>query len=247
MNHDTHSVFSANLRNYATEWSLTEYTREEGLWPIERELITTFMAPPPARIADLGCGAGRTTVGLAAAGYQVTAIDLAESLIARARARHPHLDFRVMDATRLSFDDASFDAALFSYNGIDVIFPVAGRERCMAEAFRILKPGGVFVMSTHNALGHIFSGGYFYWRGYRNGLRFIADQRKNPHLTQWYFRYDDPGGPQWLFSAPPAVTERQLRAAGFEIVDVRGNGGQRRSHAVRMRAPHVYFTARKRV
>jgi SAM-dependent methyltransferase len=239
------AVFDANLANYFSEWSLAEYTREEGLWPLERELVSGFMPPPPARLLDLGCGGGRTTVGLVAGGYQVTAIDLAEPLISHARARHPGIDFRVMDATALAFDDGSFEGAIFSYNGIDAIFPLASRARCLGEVFRVLRPGGVFVMSSHNALGHLFSGGFHYLRGYRNAIAMLARQRSNPHLRDWYFHYADPGGAQLLYSGPPQATGRQLRAAGFDVVDVRGASGERRPRRILWRQPHVYFVARK--
>lgn len=239
------SVFEQNIANYFSEWSLAEYSRQEGLWPIERELIAEFLPPPPATILDLGCGAGRTTVGLAAAGFRPTAIDLAEPLIDHARARHPELDFRVMDATRLTFAAESFDAAIFSFNGLDVIFPVAERRRCLREVHRVLKPGGAFVMSSHNATGHWFSGGYFYLAGYRNAFRMLAAQRRNPHLRDWYFRYTDPGGSQLLYSAPPQATRRQLADEGFEVLAVRGASGERRPRSIRMHQPHVYFVARK--
>ena len=194
---------------------------------------------------DLGCGAGRTTIGLARLGYDVTAIDLSEPLLRHARSRHPALDFRLMDATALSFPDASFDAALFSYNGLDDIAPTSARERCLSEVHRILRPQGVFVLSGHNAIGHFFSGGYFYLRGYINAVKMIARQRSNPLLRHWYFRYDSPGGQQVLFSAPPSRTIAQLQHVGFDVVDVRGATGERRPSRVRMRQAHVYFVARK--
>jgi SAM-dependent methyltransferase len=239
------AVFAANLANYFSPWSLAEYTREEGLRPLERELVAKFMPPPPAMVLDLGCGAGRTTVGLAETGFRVTAIDLAEPLIVHAKDRHPELDFRVMDATQLTFDRESFDAALFSYNGIDVIFPLRSRLQCLNEVFRILKPGGVFIMSSHNFLGHLFSGGFLYPRGYLNAGRRIAGQVGNRQAFSWYCRFTDPGGAQLLYSAPPSATEAQLAAAGFTVLDVCGPGGERNPRRLRWRQPHVHFVAKK--
>ncbi|MGE0393579.1 MAG: class I SAM-dependent methyltransferase, partial [Vicinamibacterales bacterium] len=80
-------VFTSNIANYDSSWSAEEYTREAGLRPLERTLVRTFFPPPPARVLDLGCGAGRTTVGLADLGYQVIAIDLSEVLLREARSR----------------------------------------------------------------------------------------------------------------------------------------------------------------
>jgi SAM-dependent methyltransferase len=175
----------------------------------------------------------------------VTAIDLAKPLIEHARRRRPDIDYRVMDATRLELQGGSFDAALFSYNGLDVIHPVAERRRCLDEIFRVLGPGGVFIMSTHNAIGHLFSGGYYYLRGYWNAARIVAAQCRNPYVLRWYFRYDDPGGAQLLFSAPPGRTRAQLVDAGFIVADVRAASGERNPGRIRLHQPHVYFVARK--
>lgn len=92
----------------------------------------------------------------------MTAIDLSAGMIQTARARHPQLGFCQMDATTLAFAASEFDAALFSYNGIDYIYPAADRARCLAEVCRVLRPGGVLIFSTHNVIGALFSGGYFY-------------------------------------------------------------------------------------
>ena len=238
-------VVKQNLANYASAWSAAEYTREDGLRPIEQQLIAEFMPLPPAGILDVGCGAGRTTIGLLQAGYSAIAIDLSAELLALARRRYPHLDFRQMDATDLAFPANTFDAALFSYNGIDCIYPVAGRERCLAEVFRVLKPGATFIFSSHNLVGAIFSGGYWYVRGYLNAMRTLARQRRNPLLREWYVRYEDPGGAQFLYSAPPGRTVGQLRRAGFSVTAVRGATGQRQPGRVWRREQHVYFVARK--
>lgn len=238
-------IFTRNIANYDSAWSAAEYTRESGLRPIELELVRAFFPPAPARVLDLGCGAGRTTIGLANLGYDVVAIDLSDVLLVEARVRYPQLDFRHMDATALAFADGSFDAVLFSYNGIDVIYPEAGRRRCMTEAYRVLRPGGVFSLSSHNFVGALFSGGYFYPRGWWNAARLVGQQVGNPLAREWFIRYQDGGGPQHLYSAPPSRTVAQLTDAGFAVVDVRGASGERRPGVVARRQQHVHFTARR--
>jgi ubiquinone/menaquinone biosynthesis C-methylase UbiE len=238
-------VTQQNLATYDTAWSVAEYTREQGLRPLEAELIEEFFPRPPVGVLDLGCGAGRTTIGLARQGYQAVGIDLSVTLLAQARQRYPQIEFRVMDATRLQFADASFAAALFSYNGIDCIYPAAARRRCLAEVFRVLAPGGIFLLSSHNLIGSVFSGGYWYPRGYWNAAKLFARQWRNSLAREWYIRYEDGGGPQFLYSAPPGYTVRQLEDVGFSVVAVRGVNGERRRAAIRMHQQHVHFVARK--
>jgi SAM-dependent methyltransferase len=238
-------ITARNLANYDSAASVTAYTREEGLRPLEAELVDSLFPPPPATVLDLGCGAGRTTWGLAQKGFEVIAIDLSQGLLGEARRRYPDLDFREMDATRLAFLDASFDAAMFSYNGIDCIYPVEQRERCMTEVYRILRPGGVFLFSSHNWLGAVWSGGYFYPQGYANAWKNLKEQRGNRLLREGYWLYRDDGGDQHLYSATPGHTVRQLRRAGFTGIEVIGyRRGMSRGEAVR-RSQHVHFAARK--
>jgi ubiquinone/menaquinone biosynthesis C-methylase UbiE len=245
MNAPAQDITQHNLANYDTPWSVAEYTREEGLRPLEAALIDEFFPQPPAAVLDLGCGAGRTTVGLARRSYQVVGVDLSETLLGQARRRYPQLDFRVMDATQLAFADASFTAALFSYNGIDCIYPLAARQRCLEAVFRVLAPGGAFLLSSHNLLGAVFSGGYWYLRGYWNAAKLLVRQWNNKFAREWYVRYEDGGGPQYLYSAPPSYTMQQLDAAGFSLLAVRGMTGEHRPTAIRMHQQHVYFVARK--
>lgn len=230
-----------NAAYFSEPKNVRRYALEEGLRDIERDLVSKFMPKLPAKLIDLGCGGGRTSGALAEAGYTVTAIDLSQPLIEHARQRYPGLDFRVMNATAMTFPDENFDAALFSFNGIDGLFPLTERLRCLNEIWRVLKPGGVFILSTHNLIGHIFGRG-----DPENIKRLVATQHQNPHLFDWYARYDAHGGPQFLFSAPPSTTRDQLVSAGFEILDIRGVTNSEENYMF-WNEPHIYFVVRKRV
>lgn len=238
-------VTGGNLANYATAWSVAEYTRSQALTPWEARLVATHFPAPPARVLDLGCGAGRTTIALAGMGYQVVGIDLADTLLDEARRLAPGIDVRRMDAAALDFPDASFDAALFSYNGLDCLYPLATRERCLAAVNRVLRPGAPFLLSSHNLLGASFSGGFLYAQGWVNAARFVLAQLRAPFAREWFLAYEDGGGVQHLYSAPPDRTVRQLQRAGFSRIAVAGRDGSADATRIRWHEAHPHFVARR--
>jgi ubiquinone/menaquinone biosynthesis C-methylase UbiE len=234
-----------NLANYDSDWSVEHYQSESGLRDVETRLLRSHAAPPPGRVLELGCGAGRATVGLVTLGYDVTAIDLSWPLLAAAKRRYPELTFLKMDAVQLACAGGSFDIVLFSYNGIDVLYPIETRIECMREAFRVLKPGGIFQLSSHNALGALWSAGAFHLQSYRNFAAEVAGHIRDPRFRQWYWPYVDGGGLQRLYSAPPRRTAGQLTDVGFEIVDVRGDDDRKAAWQLLLQHHHVHFVARK--
>jgi ubiquinone/menaquinone biosynthesis C-methylase UbiE len=107
------------------------------------------MLPQVAGLAglDLGCGEGHNTRLLAKRGAHVTAIDIAEDFIAYARQAEAHeplgIDYRVASAVALPFADATFDFA----TGVMSLMDIPETDRVLAEACRVLKPGGFLQFS----------------------------------------------------------------------------------------------------
>lgn len=98
---------------------------------------------PGLRVLDCACGAGNLAAAAAARGASVIGIDIAERVVAVAKAHHPHVDFRVADAEHLAFPDAEFDAVISNLLIPHLPQPEAG----VAEMVRVLKPGGLLVAS----------------------------------------------------------------------------------------------------
>ena len=102
----------------------------------------------PLRVLDLGCGAGFLSNYLAARGHRVCGVDAdAESLaVARAYDQTGTADYQQGDACALPYPDASFDVVC----AMDLIEHVEDPAQLVAEASRVLAPGGVFFFHTFN-------------------------------------------------------------------------------------------------
>ncbi len=136
---------------YSRTWVVNKYAIV-GLWPSEEYLLSAFW-PEGGHILDLGCGAGRTTIPLAQQNYWVIGVDLSLPMVrrAQAQARQWRLNshWATADATDLPFAPGSFDGVLFSYNGIELVPGIAGKRSVINEVYRVLKPGGHFIFTTH--------------------------------------------------------------------------------------------------
>jgi ubiquinone/menaquinone biosynthesis C-methylase UbiE len=144
------SSFSAGpaVRHY------TGAVKRVGLWESEKIFFATYFKRSD-RILDLGCGAGRTTFGLWRGGYRnISGADLSAEMVRSARktaekARIP-IGFVEADARSLPFGDKEFDSCVFSFNGLMQIPGRSDRVRAMKEVRRVLKPGGMFIFTTHD-------------------------------------------------------------------------------------------------
>jgi len=143
--------------SYAGEDSVKEYsdaTRAVSLWKSEEIVFERYLKTAD-KILDLGCGTGRVAFGLVEKGYNnISGVDLSEDMIAEAKkiCRQKQIDipFYTGDATDLAFEEESFDAVIFAFNGIMQIPGETNRLKSMAEIARILKKDGVFIFTTHD-------------------------------------------------------------------------------------------------
>jgi HAD superfamily hydrolase (TIGR01549 family) len=103
---------------------------------------------PGERIVDVGCGSGLYARELVRRGATVTATEYAPSSLAQARHNVGGLaagvEFRLEDAQELTFSDSSFDKVLLT----EVIEHLPRPAKAVAEAARVLRPGGLLVVST---------------------------------------------------------------------------------------------------
>lgn len=119
-------------------------------WQRTQDLLTAYLPPAPARIADIGGGPGRYANQLAGRGYSVVLFDVVPAHVDAARAHG--VVAAVADARAVPLLDASVDAALLL--GPLYHLPAVGdRVRALIEARRILRPGGPVVVAALSRVG----------------------------------------------------------------------------------------------
>jgi trans-aconitate methyltransferase len=172
-------------------WDAEQYTRTASFVAEMGEPVLELLAPTPGeRILDLGCGDGRLTERIAAAGAEVVAVDASPAMVEAARSRG--LDARVMSADALDFD-AEFDAVFSNA----VLHWVLAPHKAIAGIHRALRPSGRFVAEFGGAgnVAHLCEALSAVLA--RRGHDFAA-------LSPWYF-------------PSPEEYSSLLRAAGFAV------------------------------
>jgi SAM-dependent methyltransferase len=120
----------------------------DDLTPPDLELRRGFLLANTGageRALDLGCGNGLFTAELLRAGSQAIGVEVAEAALARARAQHASIDFRLAPIDgRLPLEDSEVDLVWCS----EVIEHVADTARWLSEVRRVLAPGGRLLLTT---------------------------------------------------------------------------------------------------
>ena len=145
-------------------------------------------------LLDIACGSGLAARFAAARGARVAGIDAAAPLIDVARARLPEADLRVGTMFELPWEDECFDAVT-SINGV-----WGGCEAALAEAHRVLRPGGRIGISFWGAEPPL---------DLRACFTVFALNSPSEHMDGMRRTND---------IARPGVAEEMLDSAGFRLV-----------------------------
>jgi len=121
-------------------------------WPEVASFVTAIADDEGVgRALDLGCGNGRHTELLAEHGADAIGVDVSRGLLSTAAARQRDhgfaADLAQGDAATLPFADATFDQIVYVAT-LHHLRPAATRRQSLAELGRLLRPGGLALVSA---------------------------------------------------------------------------------------------------
>ncbi len=109
-----------------------------------RRRVEFFVAGANSKCLEVGAGTGVLSKTLLEREYDVTATDISPGMVEEMKKKG--INAVVCDAEQLPFPDASFDTVLAS----EMIYYLDHPEKFLQEAKRVLKPGGVLLLSSAN-------------------------------------------------------------------------------------------------
>jgi SAM-dependent methyltransferase len=144
-----HYSTAADVEYWTERWAHAvdvSYGRERrGHLPHQLRATWLRWVEPRSRILEAGCGLGHFTVAADALGYKAEGLDWSDQTIGRLRQIFPAIAWHVGDVRHLPFSTGRFDA-IYS-PGVCEHFE-EGPQQVLAETHRVLKRGGIAVIST---------------------------------------------------------------------------------------------------
>lgn len=211
----------------------------ENVWDRDDDFfLSVANETPAARVLDLGCGTGRLTLALAAAGHLVTGVDPALASLQAARAKPGASRVHWMHGTSSNLHDDSFDVAVMTSHVAQFFVTDGEWRQVLADLRRALTPGGRLVFDTRDPLAR----GWERWNP--------ADSRREVTLpdggvvTVWTevtsvehgavgfaIHYTLPGGERLASTATLRFRSEEevrssLAAAGFTVRHIYGGWGR---------------------
>ena len=155
MREDQHGEQRFGAAAQATEWD-ARYSEQEGpLWsgrPNGR-LQAETASLPVGRALDVGCGEGADAIWLARSGWTVTAIDVSEVAVSRAREAAERagaaVEWICADALQTPLPACAFDLVSMQYPAL----PKAAGEAAVQALLDTVRPGGLLLAVYHDLDG----------------------------------------------------------------------------------------------
>jgi SAM-dependent methyltransferase len=172
--------------------------QEPQMQPVFEQCLGDLGVSEGTRLLDVGCGAGLALRLAADRGADVSGLDAAEGMLEHARRRVPAAPLVQGEIEQLPFGDASFDIV----TGFNSFQYAASPGRALAEAVRVIRPGGRVLAMVWGPADQCQSAPY---------LASLGKLMPPP----------PPGAPGPFALSDAGVLADLLRGAGLEGVDVR--------------------------
>ena len=187
-------------------------------WERTTEVLLRYLPPTPAVIADIGGGPGRYALWLAGLVYHVQHRDLVPLHVRQLQEGAGailQISSRVADARQLDLADDSVDAALL----LGPLYHLAHRSerlQALAEAWRIVRPGGVLAVAAISRWaprlhGQLVNRLYEHFPAIENVARTAERNGTMPPLFPGSFHG---------YCHRPQQLRREIRAVGFQLVSL---------------------------
>ena len=172
MNESTRTATDAQTNSTIHQKWVANYRTAEMRWFYEMafdQIAERLNAPIDSMILDAGCGSCAKSILLAARGFRVTACDYSSNALelaaetVRAQGLADRITLQREDLTGLSFPDGAFQYVLCW----GVLMHIPDLRRALSELARVVRPGGVLVLSE----GNMYSIQAMAWRWLRKLLR----------------------------------------------------------------------------
>jgi ubiquinone/menaquinone biosynthesis C-methylase UbiE len=180
-----------------------------------QELIRRWLRKPGARVLDIGGGTGIHAAWLARDGHTVHVVDMVPSHVETANARGG-ISAEVGDARHLTTPDQSVDVALI-LGPLYHLKEHSGRARALAEAVRVLRPGGLLVAAGISRYLSCLEAG--------SDGRLTAEMRPSIETVITTGRYDGHLGFVAAHFHTAEELREEVRSAGLQEITVYGVEG----------------------
>lgn len=152
---DQKQLVENHFSKAAVSWSdryANETTFQNYNFIVRRKYVLQLFDKKQGRYLDAGCGTGDFIPALLERGGDVFAVDVAAEMIRQAKARFCSFDstdrihLSVADVTNLDFPESYFDAII----SVGLIEYLSHEEPVLEELYRVLKPGGILIITVPN-------------------------------------------------------------------------------------------------
>ena len=206
---------SGSARNEYDHPAVAAAYDAENAWGRDDYFFLALAAElPGSRVLDLGCGTGRLTVALAAAGHPVTGLDPAGAMLAAARAKKGAETVVWIEGTVASAPTSAFDLVLMTSHVAQLFVDDAEWSETLCHVARALVPGGRLAFDSRDPAARAWEG----WTGVTSiGEGTVFFTSTNELADGSVLAVDS-----FLRVRTEAELRASLAAAGFEVDAVYG-------------------------